>query len=802
MSFHRSGFILGILAGVGLCVAAHAGTRSSMPYGGEGRASEVRPPHVAGAPIAVGHVLAVTQAASTTPALQWAWGNPKPSGDVFEAVAYGGGVYVAVGTGGVIYSSTDGVHWTKRDSGLPTGFSYFDVYYAAGLFIAGGTGSDLVTHITTSPDGVTWTDHVPALAKDQIADHIGYGNGTYLAVNSVALTSTDGITWHEHGIESLANSPFFDSPAYANGVFVTMGNDSTANNVLYYSDDAGVTWHHAATSIPNTDFMLALASNGSGFVITGIDETFAGAQNGVTYTSTDGNTWTRHGGVGDGDGFFYPTLWDGSHYVTVSEVFGAGGNGPANVYTSTDGASWAKGAAAALSSGFAGSHHPIAWTGNSYVATAIQNLQIQSSASYAHWNTSFKGASGPTGNLGTAAFLNGHYFAAGPAVSGTAQSILESDDGIAWSGVFSSSSETRRLGVLAYGNGIYVAVGDAGTGYTSSDGKHWSAMLTPPAFNVFGLAYGAGKFVSVGLGRVATSADGKTWVTDSSFTVTGDAITGLAYTGTHFVAVTDDFFGDGVFALASTDGLSWAPTPLSAPTGVGFDQLHLAGDRLVAAGYLSDSGGVQGYLATSTDGVSWHGAASGQFGLRFAEAAYDGSNYYVTPGPGFSGLVLTSSDGATWKNLDGVPVTAQINAMVYNDGRFVTAGDGGDLLAAEVSGPTAGNGSVSTASGTPVSGTLIGSGATGAVLVFSIVTQPTHGKVTLTNAATGAFKYTPDSGFTGKDTFSFEVSDGIADSAAATESVTVDASGGGGGGGAFGLLLLAGLLGAVVARRR
>jgi cyclophilin family peptidyl-prolyl cis-trans isomerase len=43
-------------------------------------------------------------------------------------------------------------------------------------------------------------------------------------------------------------------------------------------------------------------------------------------------------------------------------------------------------------------------------------------------------------------------------------------------------------------------------------------------------------------------------------------------------------------------------------------------------------------------------------------------------------------------------------------------------------------------------------------LSYSIVAQPSHGTISQLNASTGSLVYTPDSGFTGKDTFSYMVS--------------------------------------------
>ncbi|EQD52260.1 preprocellulomonadin, partial [mine drainage metagenome] len=66
-------------------------------------------------------------------------------------------------------------------------------------------------------------------------------------------------------------------------------------------------------------------------------------------------------------------------------------------------------------------------------------------------------------------------------------------------------------------------------------------------------------------------------------------------------------------------------------------------------------------------------------------------------------------------------------------------------------------------------------GPNGAALTFAIVSQPANGTVSLTNASTGAFTYTPNTGFSGTDSFTFNASDSGGTSNTATETVTVNA---------------------------
>ncbi len=84
-------------------------------------------------------------------------------------------------------------------------------------------------------------------------------------------------------------------------------------------------------------------------------------------------------------------------------------------------------------------------------------------------------------------------------------------------------------------------------------------------------------------------------------------------------------------------------------------------------------------------------------------------------------------------------------------------------------------GTLETPPDTAMTGTLAASGADPAEpLSFAIASQPAHGTLTLTDAATGAIRYVPVQGYTGADVFTFHVTDPYGTvSDAATVQVTI-----------------------------
>jgi VCBS repeat-containing protein len=85
--------------------------------------------------------------------------------------------------------------------------------------------------------------------------------------------------------------------------------------------------------------------------------------------------------------------------------------------------------------------------------------------------------------------------------------------------------------------------------------------------------------------------------------------------------------------------------------------------------------------------------------------------------------------------------------------------------------PVAANGSASGNENTVINGVLVATDIDSASLNFSRVAQAAHGSVTVN--ANGSFSYTPNTGYSGTDSFTFKANDGSLDSNVATVGLTV-----------------------------
>lgn len=116
----------------------------------------------------------------------------------------GSGLFVAVTSGGQIFSSPDATTWTSRTN--PAGQAFNSVIYGGGMWVIGCQNGFIIS----SPDGITWTNRVTSTFYAGTAynvNSVAYNAGRFVAATAGAtndvtggfLVSSDGITWRPHG---------------------------------------------------------------------------------------------------------------------------------------------------------------------------------------------------------------------------------------------------------------------------------------------------------------------------------------------------------------------------------------------------------------------------------------------------------------------------------------------------------------------------------------------------------------------------------------------------------------------------
>lgn len=203
--------------------------------------------------------------------------------DLFRGLTWGDGRFVAVGgsTRTLTAVSLDGVAWTPGGGGRAW---LGDAAWNGGAFVAAG-GNGL--RVRSTDGGATWIDdagyqptHYRSVAGGGgvvVAVGHSYDGGGPGGANVGVITSTaDGVTWTERRRAGAT----FGTVAYGNGAFVAVGEGG-----LVATSPDGATW---------TD--RTVGSGGGGVIFTGAE--FVLSRGATIYTSPDGATWTPASNAG------------------------------------------------------------------------------------------------------------------------------------------------------------------------------------------------------------------------------------------------------------------------------------------------------------------------------------------------------------------------------------------------------------------------------------------------------------------------------------------------------------------------
>jgi len=265
-----------------------------------------------------------------------------------------------------------------------------------------------------------------------------------------------------------------------------------------------------------------------------------------------------------------------------------------------------------------------------------------------------------------------------------------STDGVTWTAVdtdtlFYYDGFLGNISAIAYGNGKFVAVGGGSKIAYSTDGTTWTAVSGSPFVDplpFFAIAYGSiGSnvvyfFAGSSYGQMAYSQDGVTW--NKAFTINAFPIdincqiNAIAYGNGKFVAV-----GRGKIAYF-TDGTGWISVSGGIFTNSLFGPNYYSNINAIAYGngkFVACA--ASGRMATSTDGATWTAIDTGTIFEGYYSIAY-GNNKFVVFGAG--GEMAVSTDGVIWTAVtDSKFGTDTIRAIAYGNGKFVAVGNSGKM---------------------------------------------------------------------------------------------------------------------------
>jgi prepilin-type N-terminal cleavage/methylation domain-containing protein len=544
-----------------------------------------------------------------------------PKGWYWESLAYGSSTFVAVAYGNSsnlyqsskVMTSPDGITWTLRDAGVTAGWT--SVEYTGTQFVA--VSDDWWTNpsVMTSPDGITWTPQGNAVNQSKYS--LTYGGGLLVAGGDgeIYTSGNGGVDWATRAVP--LNLDGYNSEihavAYGSSTFVALSEYCDSKDCAIISTDGGVTWTRSV--LPFVEAASSIVYDGTAFIV-------GNSWNTKFARSIDnGNTWSLVTAPGTADAMIYA----GGKFVTVKTW----GDNQA-VMTSTDG---------------------ITWT-------------LRSTPTYERWEDVAYGA-------GTFVAVSG---------SGRNTGVMTSADGYNWT--MRTTPTAHGWSSVAYGNGQFVATSHDNSNTaiaTSPDGITWTTRTTPAGYNWWGVAYGNGTWVVTTVNKVATSPDGITWTLRSAPSNWWGPIT---FANGKFVAAAirtsanNHLTSNGV--MTSTDGISWTVPPAPAvPESKG---ITYGNGKFVVVGGTSYSGGEQTVLVSS-DATTW--TLQGDTDIFWLDVAFGDGNFAAVTYNGDPLFAAMSPDGSTW-----TPQTTDelgSSGVVYGNGVFVAvngSGKGTDVMVA------------------------------------------------------------------------------------------------------------------------
>jgi hypothetical protein len=405
------------------------------------------------------------------------------------SLAMGGGILVAADSGGGVLISLDGEHWTRQ--AISAGVYLRSCIYAGSYFFA-VSSSD---HAFKSADGVTWDDlGVESSLMD--VSRLCWDGSRILGLSlGEVVGSTDGQNWASEATGTYArlNAIAWDGATYVaagNGGTILASPDAAAWTIVTGGERApllAITRGAPGFVAVGQGFILAsadgtnweLAWNENGYVISdvayGNGRFVAVADERTVFRSKDGRTW-KVKRAAPGPGWLTGVAFGKRRFVAVGDS--------GLIYTSHRGRHWTR-----RRRGIHNKHGltKVVWSGKKFVAVGYGGVVLTSPDGIIwHRRDSGTGADLEDVSYGPLGFI---------AVGGW--TVLTSRDGVSWTAIDVAQDSYDAYYTVAQGDGVAVLAG-SGPALVSVDGINWTPASPPSANQVYGLTYDDGAFYAVG----------------------------------------------------------------------------------------------------------------------------------------------------------------------------------------------------------------------------------------------------------------------------------------------------------------
>jgi len=497
------------------------------------------------------------------------------SASTLRGITYNGSVFVAVGNSQIsenfpyvpkmtILTSPDGAVWSDHSQLLAINetLDLRDVAAGNGTVVAVGSGGVI---LTSSDNGNSWRRIPDDLnGRGSTINSITFGSNSFVAVGEFAQITTsydNGTTWNP--ISTLDVFDDLKGVAYGalgtgQNVFVAVGTDGA----IITSENLGANWSAQISGLANNGSGAVLHTVVVGTTAAAVPQILAAGEFGTLLASFDSFSWSSRlvsvssatlRGVARGNATFVAV---GGDPATIDAPASA------SIVSSPDnGLTWSARSipagsqnltAAAYGNGIFVAVGKSAFNSANPTATAT----ILTSTNGTTWTSR---SSGSFLGLNAVTFANGRFIAVGdynPAGNGRPEgaALLTSTNGVTWTFAQIITQNGTPLNGITYSGTTYVAVGELGSLITSTNGVDWidrGADAVINGYDLTSIAYGNGSFRTVGLTTEVgvgpssfVSSNGVNWTAEilPVPTVLNMRFQGIAYFNGQFVAVGNENF--------------------------------------------------------------------------------------------------------------------------------------------------------------------------------------------------------------------------------------------------------------------
>jgi hypothetical protein len=572
-----------------------------------------------------------------------------PTTSTNKVLNYINGQYFGGNYANGVRASTDGSNWTGATlttSILTTTSSILDAVYGNGVYVYGGNGG----MIRSSTNGINWTAGSSGTTSTIRA--LTYGNGIFVAGGNAGFirTSTNGINWTSRTSGTTSSILGLD---YGNGNYVYVG----VGGQIRASTDA-ITWVAASSGTTTTLNAVHYGRDGAWVAV---------GNNGIVrYAFNPAGSWQTWSGAGGN----LTAVGSASDTSVSPNTIWFFGNESADFYYTVD--------------GVAGSiiAYTIAPTGSGIARQFIYRggLQVYTIGSGGVFITSLNAAT--NNEFGNFEIIDGNFV---KLINENGRvhlfyltgEIIQTTDkffSVPWSYQLPDFRPALQwyyfTGInvqnMTYGNGVYVGGTNLGHIVKSTNAINWtteSLNSGQPVYDIQGISYNNGTFLYGGYGGISYSSDAANW----NYFYSDINIRSLTFgNSTYFASgrnLTSVGSSDGAIAYSS-DGINW----------ITYYSTNNSLNKIIYDNGLFLSGGVNGLLVSSTNGISWNFVTS-KTGNSINSLTY-GNGVYVYGANG--GILGTSTNGTIW-TLRTSGTTSAIYALTYGNGLYVYGADGGVL---------------------------------------------------------------------------------------------------------------------------